>query len=60
MKLLALFLLPAGWAIAVAAALLFPAARAAAFDLFCTAGLGMEIAGVILLLRVHAWTRVPR
>ncbi|MHB8735312.1 MAG: hypothetical protein ACYC6M_08435 [Terriglobales bacterium] len=60
MKMLALFLLPAGWAIALAAAVLLPATRPAAFALFCAAGLGLQVMGVGLLLRAHAWQGAPR
>ena len=51
MKIIGLFLLPAGWIIVLAAVALLKANLA--LNVFVTAGCGVEILGLVLLTRSH-------
>ena len=53
MKLLGFFLLLAGWGIVVAAVALL-ASTAPALALFVLAGTGVELLGLLLVIRSHA------
>jgi hypothetical protein len=51
MKITGLLMMPAGWFIVLAALVLLPALLAR--NLFITAGLGVEILGLVLFTRAH-------
>ena len=55
MKLMALVLLLAGWAIALAAVILLRSA--ASCTSFVLAGIAVEVTGLILLMRAHRISR---
>lgn len=60
MKLAGFLLLPAGWAIVLAALALLAQTQAAARTGFVLAGVSVEALGLVLVTRAHILRRGPR